>query len=216
MEEYFKNGMNYKSPNFYNEYVDKYSKEIMQLLDEEPKKGNEIQLVKTLLKTIEIFVVKTKESVSSFGDNLEQQSDAEAGYNNIFKSLIQELSSCDTKIIADQSDHISIIMSQLATQKDTEFKYDSVSKIIQCLVQKKVNELLNANQVTKFVNSLKIRLNLKFYTIEKSEENDYQDKINSKNDRICFRMRSSLEYYFDNFGEEGFKKNIHAIQDFYE
>ena len=216
MEEYFKKGMDYKSPNFYNEYVDKYNREIMQLLNEEPKKGNEIQLVKTLLNTIEIFVVKTKESVSSFGDNLEQQSDAEAGYNNIFKSLIHELSSCDKKMIADQSDHISIIMCQLATQKDTEFKFGSVYNIIQCLVQKKVNELLNANQVTKFVNSLKFRLNLKFYTIEKSEENDYQDKINRINYRICSSMRSSLEYYFNDFDEEGFKKNIHAIQDFYE
>lgn len=60
MEEYFKTQINYNSSNFYNDYIDKYDRKILDLVYAEPnkQKNTNIILNKKLMK-IELIFIKT-------------------------------------------------------------------------------------------------------------------------------------------------------------
>ena len=217
MEEYFKK-INCKDKDFYNQYVDKYNGEIVDLFENESN-GDGNLFLRKLINSLEIFMEKSKSAILDFKGSLEDRNNnLETGFQHVFNMLVEKISSIENKIILNNFDHIIKIITSISKHPDTNFKYESISQIVKFLVSNEITQTLNANQLSTLTNSMKIKLDLKYNKIDENDEETYNILIqkNRLNDEICRTWRCCLENYFESFSEDDYIKKIGIFQNYYE
>jgi hypothetical protein len=220
MEEYFKNGINFKSKTFYNDFIDHHNSVISNFLENDTNNNHLI----SILNSLEIFAIRTREAISYFKNlELDITQDVEPGYNHIFKMLMEEITRMDNKLFKNNLDKIIKLINAFSVQPETEFKFDSISKIVYMIKEKKIAKTLNSKQLSDLINSFKIKLNFIYFNVDEVNEDDEETELirmkkyhNRANNQICSRWHLCLENFFDSFDEEEFTKNIDIFQNFYE
>jgi mannitol-specific phosphotransferase system IIBC component len=219
MEEYLKNGINFKSQTFCNDFIDHHNSIISNYLENDTNAKDIISILNSLV----IFATRTNEAISYFKNlELDITQDVEPGYNHIFKMMIEEISRMDNQLFKNNLDRIIKLINAFSVQPETEFKFDSISKIVYMIKENKFAKTLNSKQLSDLINSFKIKLNLIYFKVEENEDDEETELIRMKkyhnraNNQICSRWRLCLENFFDSFDEEEFIKNIDIFQNFYE
>jgi hypothetical protein len=218
MEDYLKNKINFKSPNFYNEFVDQYNSEIKSLLGNDT---NDKNLLTSIFDSLVVLAEKTNEAVSYF-KSLDQDitQDIELGYNQVFKLIIQEVSHLNKELLKNNLKNLIRVINAFSVQPETEFKFESISKIVYLIKEKEISKKLDAKELSFLVNEFKIKLNFVYYKVdgdvEETELVQMKKYHNRANNQICSKWRFCLETFFDSFNEEEFTNKIDVFQNFYE
>lgn len=218
MEDYFKNKIIFKSPNFYNEFIDQYNSEIQSFIGNNTNDKNQLT---SIFNSLEILAEKTSEAVSYF-KNLDQDitQHIEPGYNHVFKLIIQEVSQLNKELLKNNLNNLIRVINAFSVQPETEFKFESISKIVFIIKEKEVSKKLDAKELSLLVNEFKIKLNFVYYKVDEDAEETESVQMkkyhNRANNQICSKWRFCLENFFDSFNEEEFTKRIDIFQNFYE
>ena len=218
MEEYFKSKIDFKSSTFYNDCVNQHNSEIENFL----KNGSsDKKFIISIFNSLEILAVKTNEAVSYFKNlELDITQDIEPGYKYIFNLINAEMVQIDKKVLKNYFNYLIKIINTFSIQPETEFKFESISKIVYVIKQKEIAKELDTNELVILINAFKIKLNFIYFKLDEDAEETELIKMknyhNRANNQACSMWRFCLENFFDSFNEEEFTKNINVFQNFYE
>ena len=209
MEEYFKTQINYNSSNFYNDYIDKYDRKILDLVYAEPNKQKNTNII---LNTLEIFFNQTNEPMKKI--DLIKDELIDNGFKLIAKRLIGELEG--EYVQKEQIDKINHIIGLILMQRHSSFKFNSFSELFRRIQNENIFKKYSQSQLADLVGKMKIELNLPNFTVDQVNDSDDIRHVNNLNNEMRNIWRFRIEDFFDRFSEDEFKNNIELFQDFYE
>ena len=209
MEEYFKTQINYNSSNFYNDYIDKYDRKMLDLVYAEPNKQKNTNII---LNTLEIFFNQTNEPMKKI--DLIKDELIDNGFKLIAKRLIGELEG--EYVQKEQIDKINHIIGLILMQRHSSFKFNSFSELFRRIQNENIFKKYSQSQLADLVGKMKIELNLPNFTVDQVNDSDDIRHVNNLNNEMRNIWRFRIEDFFDRFSEDEFKNNIELFQDFYE
>lgn len=214
MENYFKTKVNYKSLNFYNEYVDKYDREIRDQLDSLEDKSKSTKII---LNSIGIVCIQTNEALKKL--DMRKENDVEAGFNLVFKTLLGEIE--NEFIQKEDIKQINNIIHLLSVQPHSKFKFQSLSELLYRIKHEDIIKKYDLVLMSELIKIMQIEIKSPFKP-KSSEGSD--DENENDPDRLLKSMYSEIQSvwrycvmdFFDGFSKRDFIKYIEPIREYYE
>ena len=214
MEDFFANKINYKSLTFYKDHVE----ELKKLIKQESENGSAV-FIKFLFGSIEIFALKTNETLLGLDKPHLVKFNIQVGYSDLFKILINSMINLnEVHLFLAHINEYNKLIGIFSKLSHSWLKFDSISRLLSILISNGAINSLATNDFSNLLEVLKIKLDFDQIKTEKYDELSLQEKesIKLESEKVYSTWRLCLECLFKSVSNDVFLENIESFQSYYK